>query len=95
VKILFYDKKNKMNVTSDQLMSTKVVEDYAGICNEGYPTGTSVKELTDKYGDDCLVIREKLIGTLGYKSDKCPEYCNWDMFLMPSDLVYLDVVEEE
>lgn len=36
-------------------------------------------------------LKEYKLGTLGYKSDKCPEHCSWDMWLTESDLVFLRV----
>ena len=34
---------------------------------------------------------EKPIGTLGYKSDKCPSNLNWDRYLLHEQLEFLRV----
>lgn len=89
MRAVFYDRKNRQEVGSDQLMSIKLMESYAAVDDEGFSQGTPVKTLTEKYGEDCLSIATRQIATLGYKSEKCPSYCNWDLWLNESDLVFL------
>lgn len=89
MKAIFYDRKNKCEVSSDQLMEISLWETYAAVDNEGFAPGTPVKTLTDEYGEGCLSISTRRIGELGYKSDNCPSYKNWDYWCNTSDLVFL------
>ena len=92
--VLFYDRKNKRQVRSDQLMSINLCESYAAVSDEGFGPGTPVKTLTDKYGDECLVIATRILATIGYKSENCPKYCNWDLWTTINDLIFLNFEEE-
>lgn len=90
--VLFYDRKNDCNVKASQLMEINLVECYGAIDDEGFGAGTPVKTLTEKYGEECHVIGQRVVSKLGYKSEKCPAFCNWDNHLNPSDLVFLKLV---
>jgi hypothetical protein len=41
------------------------------------------------------VLREYPLGTVGYKSDKCPSHCNWDLYCVESDLVFLRLEDSD
>jgi hypothetical protein len=41
-----------------------------------------------------LYYQEEKIGTLGYKSENCPGYQNFDLFCNVEDLVFLDIQAE-
>lgn len=90
---VFYDRKNKCEVTSNKLTRIRLQSDYAAIDNEGYPSGTPVHELIDKYGKEHLLIATKTIGEVGYKTENCPDYKNWDNWCMESDLIFLRLEE--
>lgn len=36
---------------------------------------------------------EKPLGSIGYKSEKCPSYQNWDMWCNPHDLIFKQLVD--
>lgn len=96
--ILFYDRKNKCNVLASQLVRTKIVRDY--LAGDSQETPKSFEDFmpkgkgnmqTDPYGRMYWV--QEITSELGYKSEKCPSYQNYDKHLMQSDLVFLEVVE--
>lgn len=81
---LFYDRKNKCQVRSDELHLIKLVREVW--------CGNS-QEPEEKYpGTDHL--QKDILGSIGYKSPKCPSYCNWDFWCNISDLVFIDLTEE-
>ena len=86
---VFYDRKNHCEVRASQLMAINLVESYAAVDDEGFGPGTAVKTLTEKYGEDCLVIATRKVSAYGYKSPKCPDYCNWDFHCNLQDLIFL------
>jgi len=86
---VFYDRKNRQFVTSEQLMQTNVVEHLVGIDSEEFSPGSSLKSVVEKYGEEVTYIQEKVIGCLAYKSQNCPSYCNWDLFCNESDLIFV------
>ena len=74
MKAIFYDRKNKCEVSSDQLMEIKLVETYM---------------LLD---ENIQFPKDKLIGSLGYKSnpeEKSQKHINWDKWTNIQDLVFL------
>lgn len=77
---VFYDRKHKCEVRLSQLMGTNVVTDVITV------DGDDPKWMSRK--DDWGVKRCQL-GDIGYKSAECPDYCNWDRYLMETDLVFL------
>lgn len=89
MKVIFYDRKNKREVSNEQLMPAHVFESYAGVCDEGMGPGTPLKKLIEKYGEEMVYISTRQVAALGYKSDKCPSYMNYDLFCNDSDLVFL------
>lgn len=89
MRVIFYDRKNRREVSNEELMQTHVMESYAGVCDEGMRPGTPLKELTAQYGEDMVFISRRRVASLGYKSDKCPDYQNWDLMCDDSDLVFL------
>lgn len=89
MKAIFYDRKNKCEVSSEDIFKIDMYESYAVVDDEGFKPGTSVKEITDKYGANCLSFSRRIVGEFGYKSKKCPESNNWDNWCNTSDLVFL------
>jgi hypothetical protein len=125
MKVVFYDRENKREVSSEQLMRTRVVRDIAvGDSNDMIPTGRKLRpdtyepltyevflkekedegfnlenshQFLDKeweqwkseYTPRVLYLREDLLSDLAYKSENCPEYCNWDLHTNTSSLVFL------
>lgn len=93
--VLFYDRKNKCQVKSTELMPINLIKTFAGVDSEGYPRGTPVKTITKKYGEDCLFVSEEVMSTYGYKSVGCPDHCNWDNHCNVQDLVFLGLETED
>jgi hypothetical protein len=90
---VFYDRKNKCEVRSDQLMSINLMSlmsSYAGINCEGEKDGTPVSKLMDKE----LYKVTEVIGDVGYKSPKCADFHNWDFWCKLGDLVFLRLEDE-
>lgn len=77
MKAIFYDKKNKREVSSDELMPTNVVRTIVGADDQFFRD------------EDSRFPIEEVIGNLCYKTEECPSYQNWDKFLMETDLVFL------
>ena len=86
---VFYDRKNKREVTSDKLVKIRLINEYASVDGEGCAPGTSVKYITDKYGDERLTLSQKLEGEIGYASPACENWLEWDLWCMQSDLIFL------
>ncbi len=66
MKAIFWDRRNRRKVSSNELMKINLTE-------EGW---TELK-----------------IGEFGYKSEDCPDYCNWDLYCLSEDLVFLELEE--
>lgn len=88
MKAIFYDRKNKREVSSDQLMSTRVVEEYVVVDGEGCRNGTPFDP--NKFDS---FITERTIGELCYQSDKCDKPYNWDLWTNTGELVFLRLEE--
>lgn len=88
MKAIFYDRKNKREVSSDQLMGTKLVEEYVVVDGDGYPNNTRFDP--NNYES---FIKERTIGELGYKSEKCDKIYNWDLWTNTNELVFLRLEE--
>jgi len=87
---IFYDRKNNREVKSSELMQINLVETRLVIDSEEYTRGEWLGQVKHP-----AYLKEKQIGSIGYKSEKCPKYSNWDLTLHTSDLVFLRLVEEE
>jgi hypothetical protein len=85
MKAIFYDRKNKREVSSEELMSANLKEEYAVVDGNGLPEHT---HLNATIGLDSY-LRQRVIGELGYKSKECESYKNWDLWTMLNDLVFL------
>ena len=91
MKVIFYDRKNRQEVSNEQLMNINLVRSFAAIDDEGYTPGTLVSKLVEMYGDEVMVVATEKIGSLGYKSKDCAPRCRWDLWCNESDLVFLRV----
>lgn len=128
VNVVFYDRKNKREVKSSQLMFTNCVrtlvqcddqelqfsdrrllydkrhkfsepiteEQFNTMVEHGIidiqisgPWSHLKQEKVVKYG---YPVSEQ-IGNIAYKSENCPSYCNWDLYCMDTDLVFLRLEE--
>ena len=89
MKAVFYDRKNRQEVSNEQLMSINFVRSFAAVDDEGFPPGTPIQTLVDKYGPETVVIATEQIGSLGYKSKNSSPHCNWDLWCNESDLIFL------
>jgi len=97
MKAIFYDRKNKLEVTSEQLKPIKLVRnqlcydhDHEGAL-DSLPPGADMSQ-----GDPRLegfYVRSEPVAELGYRSEKCPTYVNWDLSCNLSDLVFLKLDE--
>jgi len=84
--VVFYDRKNKCEVRSSQMIDTgKVVRFIVGCDSpqEGKLSFDNMNHLEDNIAD------------VVYKTAKCPSYCNWDNFTQLKDLVFLKLEEME
>ena len=88
MKAIFYDRKNKREVSSDQLIATKLVEEYLTVDGDGCSKNTRFDP--SKFES---FIKERTIGELGYKSEKCDKIYNWDLWTNTSELVFLRLEE--
>ena len=88
MKAVFYDRKNKREVTSEQLMSANLIEEYLVVDSDGCAPGT-------KYTPDTFdtYLAERKLGELAYKSEKCSSPYNWDLWTSTSELVFLRLEE--
>lgn len=119
---VFYDKKNKREVKSIELMKIKLIRNLVGCDDQEvkpsdrrYLPNNEYREIMDESGfESCVkhgIIQredyppfteweqekvvvygyptEQIISDIGYKSEKCPSFCNWDNHCMESDLVFL------
>ena len=88
MKVIFYDRKNKREVSNEQLMSINFVEVYMVCDSDEYKSG--VWQGQKKHP---LCYQERQIANLGYKSENCPDICNWDLYCKEEDLIFLRVEE--
>jgi hypothetical protein len=86
---VFYDRKNKCEVHSDQLMSINLMSSYAAIDCEGEADGTPVSRLINPE----LYKTTDCIADIGYKSPNCSASSNWDFWCKLGDLVFLRLEE--
>jgi len=89
MKALFYDRKNKRNVSSDELLPINFVEVYMVSDSEEYSSG--IWQGQDMHP---LYYKERQIANLGYKSENCPKHSNWDFYCKDEDLVFLRMEEK-
>lgn len=101
---LFYDRKNRCIVRSDELVETKVIAEV--IQGDSQETDLLVDPLSElmKFEIDGVKGSETvfpgllswhtiMLGEIGYKSKDCPSYMNFDRYCMQSDLVFLEMVK--
>jgi hypothetical protein len=74
---VFYDRKNFREVKNTELCFTNYVVDLARYDDESYKPN----KINGFY--------ELVLGELGYKSEKCNTFSNFDLTCMYSDLVFL------
>jgi hypothetical protein len=128
---VFYDRKNKREVNSKQLMSINLVQSlatgdsddkmiatgrrYAYDSHGNFETPRTHKEFDQLASDDeffrnagcpaweslkeektpiVLYLKDQVIGEIGYKSEKCGEHQNWDLYTTLNDLVFLRLEDE-
>lgn len=94
MKVIFYDKRNRQEISSDQLIKINLRETKLSIDNQGYQDGTPLQTLMDNFGKDSIKIYSDQIGSIGYKSKICPGHMNWDRWLNESDLIFLRLESE-
>lgn len=78
--VIFWDRKHKREVKSSQLMSTNVVQHYVTCGDADDAPRPALEELYNT---------SQVVGEIGYKSEVCPDNCNWDLYLMEADLVFI------
>ena len=76
IKVIFYDRKYDCEVSNDQLVFVNVQTDVISTDRED--------DIVEDRGYHTLQL-----GEVGYKSEDCDSFRNWDRFLMVSDLVFL------
>jgi len=80
MKAIFYDRRNKREISSDQLCEINLVESHV-VAN------------TDKYSNiinlDQLRSVDKQIGTIGYLDEHAHDHQNWNAWTTENDLIFL------
>jgi hypothetical protein len=85
---IFYDRKNKREVSSGQLMEAKLMEEILTV------DGNGCKDFAIYHPDRYeAFITERMVGELAYKSPNCPKHKNWDVWTNTVDLVFLRMEE--
>lgn len=82
---VFYDRRNKRNVTSQELMSIQLVR-HMVTSNSDDRKQPKLKELYN------IPIS---VGNLGYKSENCRKGQNWDLYTNLDELVFLYLKDDE
>jgi hypothetical protein len=82
MKVVFYDKRNKREVSNDELMPINYVRQVVVVQEE-----RDIKKGGPFYCEDVIM------GDIGYKVDKNNDNINWDHWLMTTDLVFLRLEE--
>jgi hypothetical protein len=73
-------------MTLDQYLSAKQDGYFNDIFPEGIPEWDSLKkEMTPMV----VYPKERVLANIGYKSETCPSYKNWDLYCQDTDLVFL------
>lgn len=85
--VLFYDRKNDKQVKASELMPINFIEVGLVVDSEEYRDGEWQQDKHPAY------LKERKVGTLGYKSENCPSHCNWDMHCNQEDLIFLKVLD--
>lgn len=78
--VIFYDRRNKREVKASQLFPINFIQKIVVADTDERKWVSDLDELS---------VIEKKLGEIGYKSDNCESYQNWDMWLMESELVFL------
>lgn len=81
---VFYDRKNRCTVTSEQLMTIN-------LCQSRLRVITAAAHGSEWQGrkKEKTFIDEEQVANLGYQSPKCPTSQNWDVYTTINDLVFL------
>lgn len=86
--VLFYDRKNKRQVKLSELVWSNCQDTRLSIDSEEYNSGEWQQNKHKAY------LRQVQTSELGYKTDSCPDYMNYDIDLMQSDLVFLEIIDD-
>lgn len=84
MKVIFYDRKHKCEVSNDQLMEINLLEFYISTDEDQPSKPVDIRELYTK---------EKQIGSIGYLSPGAGSGRNWDRWLNIEDLIFLRLEE--
>lgn len=82
---VFYDRRNRRNVTSQELVPIELVRDMVTSDSDDRKQ-PKLKELYN------VAIS---VGELGYKSENCPKIQNWDLYTNLDELVFLCLKDDE
>lgn len=89
MKAIFYDRRNKQEVSSDKLMPINLIEEYVTVDGDGCPDHTPYNP--KKF--DSLVTR-KTLGELGYLDGRKQDHISyWNIWTNLNDLVFLRLEE--
>lgn len=101
--VVFYDRKNRREVRLSQLVRINLQSEYLSGDSQDHPRSFDDLKPDDvidpKTGEavgHCpgrLWFSPVIAGDVGYKSEKCPSYQNWDLYCLESDLVFLRLEE--
>ena len=83
MKAIFYDRKNKREVSSDQLNNINLVETYLTVDADEINSGEWDQKKHKGY------LHERKISDLGYKSENCGNHQNWDLHTSLVNLIFL------
>jgi hypothetical protein len=84
VEVVFYDRKNHREVKASQLCQINYVETSLVIDSEEFRGGEWQGQSVHP-----AYLQERRVASLGYCSESCPPYRNWDLTAVPEDLVFL------
>lgn len=85
---IFYDKKNHREVKLSELGTTRIGNAIV-THDEDQPSPKRKADLS------LIIFTEEIKDQLCYKTEDCPEFCNWDMHLDQNDLIFLRIEDNE
>jgi hypothetical protein len=86
---VFYDRSNKREVRSSQLCEVRVGVPLVAANPHDPPDKFEFHNPVDEYDHPLMWSHNLILGEVGYRSDKCSEFMNFDTYTMLSDLVFL------
>ena len=86
---VFYDRRHGREVRSSELCVTRLVVPLIAANPHDPPTKFEFDTPESEYDTPLMWSHDLVIGDLGYRSEDCPKFKNWDMDTSINDLVFL------